>query len=90
MLETLTRLVTDGLDPATVEAALNTVEFRLRESQLEGLPRGLLWMLRALGTWLHEGDPLAPLAFEAPLNTIKQRVFYNRKEPHFIIENDRT
>ncbi len=31
------------------------------------LPRGLLLMLRALGTWLYDRDPFAALAFEAPL-----------------------
>jgi Zn-dependent M16 (insulinase) family peptidase len=31
-------------------------------------------MLRSLTTWLHDGDPLAPLAWEAPLASIKQRL----------------
>ena len=31
-------------------------------------------MFRSLRSWLHGGDPLAPLAFEAPLAAIKARV----------------
>ena len=31
-------------------------------------------MLRALGTWLYEGDPLEPLAFETPLAAVKTRL----------------
>ena len=35
-------------------------------------------MLGALTTWLHGGDPLAPLQFEAPLAAIKDRAFSER------------
>ncbi len=40
ILDTLRRLAEDSLDPATVEAALNTTEFRLREMNSGALPRG--------------------------------------------------
>ena len=35
-------------------------------------------MLRALNTWLYEEDPLALIAFEAPLEVIKSRQASNR------------
>jgi presequence protease len=72
--ETLYGQVRDGIDPATVEAALNTIEFRLRENNYGRFPRGLVLMLLALSTWLYGGDPAALLAFEAPLSSIKSRV----------------
>jgi Zn-dependent M16 (insulinase) family peptidase len=71
VLETLTSLVRDGIDLDMIEAALNTFEFRLRENNTGAFPRGLSLMLRSLVTWLHDGDPLAPLAFEAPLAAVK-------------------
>ncbi len=71
VMETLTTLAQEGIDPSTVEAALNTVEFRLRENNTGHLPRGLLLMLHALTTWLYGGDPLALLAFERPMEDIK-------------------
>ena len=74
ILDTLTTLAQQGIDPDMVEAAVNTIEFRLRENNTGSTPRGLVFMLRALTTWLHDGDPLAPLAFEAPLGAIKQRL----------------
>ncbi|RMF86462.1 MAG: peptidase M16 [Nitrospinota bacterium] len=74
ILETLTRLAQEGIDPETVEASLNTVEFRLRENNTGSYPRGLVLMLRALVTWLYGADPLAPIAFAAPLTAIKSRV----------------
>lgn len=71
ILETLKELVGKGIDPHTIEAALNTIEFRLRENNAGHLPRGLALMLRSMTTWLYEGDPLALLAFEAPLSAVK-------------------
>lgn len=81
IMQTLTRLAEQGIDPETVEASLNTTEFRLRENNTGSYPRGLSLMLRALIPWLHGGDPLAPLAFEAPLQAIKDRLA--AKEAYF-------
>lgn len=73
ILETLESLSREGISPKTVEASLNTVEFRLRENNTGSYPRGLALMLRALSTWLYDGDPLAPLRFEAPFSAMKKR-----------------
>jgi hypothetical protein len=72
--DTIGTLVDKGIDPLTVGAALNTVEFHLRESNTGAFPRGIAFMLRALGSWLHRRDPLLPLAFEGPLAAIKAKV----------------
>ncbi len=72
ILSTLRDLSEQGLDQHTIEAALNTFEFSLRENNTGSFPRGISMMFSALGTWLHDGDPLAPLAFEAALSTIKE------------------
>ncbi len=71
IMETLSTLVQKGIDPLTVEAALNTIEFRLRENNTGNFPQGLLLMLRSLTTWLYNGDPNTILAFEAPLEATK-------------------
>jgi Zn-dependent M16 (insulinase) family peptidase len=74
ILGTLERLAKDGIEGAAVEASLNTFEFSLRERNTGRFPRGLALMLHALGYWLHGRDPLLPLAFEAPLARVKERV----------------
>ncbi len=74
ILQTLADLARNGIEPEMIESALNTVEFQLREQNTGNFPRGIAVMLGALTTWLHEGDPLAPLAFEAPLRAIKARL----------------
>jgi Zn-dependent M16 (insulinase) family peptidase len=73
VIAVLERLVRDGIDPGEIAAALNTVEFGLRENNTGSYPRGLILMLRSLTSWTYDRDPLAPLAFAAPLAAVKAR-----------------
>jgi Zn-dependent M16 (insulinase) family peptidase len=96
IIETLTTLVGDGIDEGTIAASVNTIEFSLRENNTGSLPQGLLLMLRSLTTWLYDGDPITPLAFEQPLSTIKKRLDRGEKffekliETHFLKNTHRT
>ena len=72
ILATLQRLADEGIDPKTVAAALNTIEFNLREANTGGFPRGLAYMLAATSTWHYGGDPMAALAFAEPLAAIQK------------------
>ncbi len=74
IFDTLHKLAENGIDPQTIEASLNTIEFSLRENNTGSFPRGLSLMLRSLTSWLYGGDPLAPLIFETPLTAIKARI----------------
>lgn len=92
ILETLQSLAEQGIETDMIEAALNTTEFSLRENNTGGFPRGLLLMLRALTTWLHDRDPLASLAFEAPLSAVKSRLaagesYFEDMIRRFLLEN---
>lgn len=78
ILQTLERLVHDGIPPLAVEAARNTLEFRLRENNTGIFPKGLHLMLRALSTWIYDGDPLGLVAFQGPLERLKVRI---KEEP---------
>ena len=76
---TLAELAEKGIDPETVAASLNTLEFRLREQNTGRFPRGLFLMLNALGPWLYDGDPFEAMAFETPLNAVKTAL----RAPHY-------
>src|SRR5262249_47561072 len=95
ILDTLKALAADGIDKATVEASLNTVEFRMREQNTGGFPRGLALMLHAMRPWLHGFDPFAALAFEAPLRAVKgrlaagERLFEGLIDHHFLANRHR-
>ena len=85
ILETLTTLAEQGLEPEMIEAAVNSIEFQLRENNTGRFPRGLSLMLRAMTTWIHDGDPLAMLAYEASLNTGKDRLATDLAYPQELI-----
>jgi Zn-dependent M16 (insulinase) family peptidase len=79
IFDTLAALADDGIEPDAIEAAVNSTEFALRENNSGRFPRGLAAMVRSLSTWLYDGDPLAPLCYEAPLSSIKQRLAQGEK-----------
>lgn len=74
IFKTLKSSVQEGIDPDMIEAAVNTIEFSLRERNTGRFPRGLAMMFAVLSYWLYDRDPFAPLAFEMPLQAIKDRL----------------
>ncbi len=81
ILATLNQLAQSGLEKEMVDAALNTIEFTLRENNTGNFPRGLGLMLAALGTWLYDQDPLAMLYYEAPLKQLTENL---ESDPTFL------
>lgn len=77
--DTLERLSREGYPPEGVEAALNTLEFGLREQNTGQMPKGLILMLRALSVWLYGGDPFKVLAFEPLLKKLKTDIAANKR-----------
>ncbi|MCP4420785.1 MAG: peptidase M16 [Chloroflexi bacterium] len=73
-LATLTQLAEDGFDSEAVEAAVNSIEFSLRENNTGSFPRGLSMMMGAMPTWMRDGDSLAALKFERPLTAVKEAI----------------
>lgn len=81
IFDCLRRLADQGIENDDIEAAINSMEFYLRENNSGSYPRGLLLMLKALTTWLYGGDPLALLPFEQPLQQLKDQLA--QKQPVF-------
>ena len=79
ILDSLASLAENGVPGKAVEAALNSLEFDLRENNTGRFPRGLSAMFRSLAAWLYDGDPIAPLAWEKPLASIKARLANREK-----------
>ncbi|MCT4628247.1 insulinase family protein [Halodesulfovibrio sp.] len=74
IFDTLNDLVKNGIDKEYIEAAVNSIEFGLRENNSGRFPVGLSVMVRSLTTWLYDADPLALISFEEPLGFIKERL----------------
>ena len=68
----LKRLVSEGIDKTLLEASLNLMEFRLRESDFGSAPKGLIYGIRIMRTWLYDGAPESVLYYEKALKELKQ------------------
>lgn len=75
----LERLAREGIASGEIAAALNTIEFGLRENNTGSYPRGLILMLRSLTWWTYDRNPLVPLAFAGPLEAVKARAGQDRE-----------
>ncbi|MEE9368555.1 MAG: insulinase family protein [Pontiella sp.] len=91
VFHTLEDLVKEGIDPEDIEAALNTLEFDLRENNSGGFPRGLSLWLKSLNSWIYDSDPLELIAFEKPLQTLKinahKKGYFEQLIREHLIEN---
>lgn len=79
VLSTLADLEREGLHADDIAAAINSVEFDLRENNTGSYPRGLALFFESLATWLYDGDPLMLLPFEGPLARLKARLAAGEK-----------
>ena len=71
---TLTDLCEQGLDREQIEASLASFEFRLRERDYGTMPRGLVFSLEILSSWLYGGDPAARLGFGPVFEQLRQAI----------------
>lgn len=69
--ETLQRLCTEGLDKKLVEASVNIHEFQLREANFGNYPKGLIYNIKCMDSWLYDESPLLHLAYEGALGKVK-------------------
>ena len=74
VIETLKNLKKEGFSTSAVEAAVNTIEFSLRENNTGRFPRGLSLMLRSMSAWIYDRDPFQPLKWKEDLETFKNRL----------------
>lgn len=74
VLDTLNELATNGFSDSSIEAALNTIEFSLRENNTGSFPRGLSLMLRSMAAWIYDKDPFEPLKWEDQLEGFKLKL----------------
>ena len=55
-MNTLTDVVKNGIPKRKLQAAINSYEFREREQDYRGTPKGLMFTIRMLSDWLYDDD----------------------------------
>lgn len=77
VFDTLKDLVSNGIDKELIEASINRVEFELREGDFGSYPKGLIYYLKSMDSWLYGGDPFIHLEYEPILEKIKTALTTN-------------
>ncbi len=71
---TLRDLAEEGLDHGRIRALLNRQEFTAREKDFGGMPRGLVYALTTLDSWLYGGDPAQNLCFDGVFRSLREKI----------------
>ncbi|MFX0549805.1 insulinase family protein [Hathewaya histolytica] len=72
--DTLENLVKNGIDKNLAEACVNITEFRLREADLGGYPKGLLYSMSIMDSWLYGGDPFLYIEYDKLFKEIRKKL----------------
>ncbi|WP_290459190.1 insulinase family protein [Romboutsia ilealis] len=78
--DTLNDLVKNGIDKKLIEGCINAFEFRLREADTGGYPKGLVYYMNAMDSWLYGGDPLMHIKYEHTIENVKKSLTTNHFE----------
>lgn len=89
--DTLSKLVTEGLDEKSLQAAINFYEFRYREADYGRFPKGLMYGLRVMRSWLHDNDqPFLHLKDNAGYAFLKEQIgtgYYETLIQKYLLDN---
>ena len=88
---TLEKLCEEGLNPKAVEAAVNTMEFRYREADYGGYPKGLIYSIDVFDSWLYRDDqPFDYLVQLDDYRFLREQIgtgYYEKLIRTYILEN---
>ncbi|MDN6291432.1 MAG: insulinase family protein [Tetragenococcus koreensis] len=72
--ENLEKLVKEGIDQKLIQSALNKITFDTKEMAIsEDNPRGVLFAITALSSWLYDADPFINLDFSKYLDELAEK-----------------
>lgn len=71
---TLRKLADQGINKKSILAGINYYEFRYREADYGSSPKGLMYGLQCLDSWLYDGDPLMHLEYQETFDFLKKAV----------------
>ena len=88
--EVLKKAVEEGLDRKELEASLNQREFKAKERDFFGAPKGLVYALSSLDSWLYGGDPAQNICFGDLFDGLRSKLdssYYEDLIREFILES---
>ena len=87
----LQKLCEEGLNQKALEAAINTMEFKYREADFGGYPKGLIYSIDCFDSWLYRDDqPFDYLLQLADYQFLREQIgsgYYEKLIRTYILEN---
>lgn len=87
---TLRRLADQGIDRKSLLAGLNLYEFRYREADYVSAPKGLMYGLWSLDSWLYGGKPTLHLEYQKTFDYLKKAVeegYFEQLIHRYLLDN---
>ena len=84
-------VVEKGVDRKELEAAINQREFYVKERDYGRNPKGLIFALSALDTWLYGGDPLDGICADKLFTNLREKLntsYYEDLINNYILNNN--
>lgn len=89
--ETLENLVKNGLNKKSLIAGINSAEFRYREADFGQFPKGLLYGIQCMESWLHDdNEPFMHLEALETYRFLKEQVetdYYEQLIQKYLLDN---
>ena len=76
--ENLKKFVEEGINKKALQAAINSYEFKLRESDFRGASKGIIYTINCLSTWLYDdNDPFSMFNYSDSFTYLKEKINTN-------------
>ncbi len=89
--DVLAKLITEGIDEKSLRAAINYYEFKYREADFGQFPKGLMYGLRAMSSWLYDDKkPFLHLKDTTGYDFLKNKIgtgYYEKIIKEYMLEN---
>lgn len=88
---TLQTLVSEGLDEKSIKAAINYYEFKYREADFGQFPKGLMYGIQMLSSWLYDDNrPFLKLNSNKVFEVLKSRIgtdYFRKLISQYLLNN---
>ncbi|MCI9595169.1 MAG: insulinase family protein [Lachnospiraceae bacterium] len=87
---TLRKLADQGIDRKSLLAGLNYYEFRYREADYGSAPKGLMYGLWSMDSWLYGGDPTLHLEYQETFDFLKEALgqgYFEELIRNYLLDN---
>ena len=86
----LQEITINGLDKKLLEAALNSTEFKMRESDFGAYPKGLIYGIGVMDNWLYGGNPIDGMRYNKMLKELREGLqtrYYEQLIEAYLLDN---